>query len=69
MQSIKELREYTGLSQKKFANKFHLNVRTVQAWEQNARNMPEYILYLIEKLLKAEERIKELERLLKIKYE
>lgn len=52
--TIKEIREQTGLSQSKFAKKFHLTTRTVQSWEQGQRNTPEYVLYMIQKILELE---------------
>ena len=52
--TIKELRTQTGLSQAKFAKKFHLNVRTLQTWEQNTRPTPEYVIYLISSVLQYE---------------
>lgn len=55
--TIKELRTQTGLSQAKFAKKFHLNVRTLQTWEQNTRPTPEYVIYLISSVLQYEQKI------------
>ena len=53
---IAELRKRTGLSQSKFAKKFHLNVRTLQTWEQGIRNCPEWTLWMIERILELEEK-------------
>lgn len=52
--TIKEIREQTSLSQSQFAKKFHLTTRTVQSWEQGQRNTPEYVLYMIQKILELE---------------
>lgn len=52
--SIKEIREQTGLSQSQFAKKFHLTTRVVQSWEQDQRNTPEPILYMIQRILELE---------------
>ena len=52
--TIKELRKQTGLSQSQFARKFHLNVRTLQTWEQNTRPTPEHVIYLISSILEYE---------------
>lgn len=49
--NIKELRQLTGLSQIKFANKYHLNQWTLKEWEQNRVKTPEPILYLLERLI------------------
>lgn len=52
--SIFELRSRTGLSQSKFAARFHLNVRSVRAWEQNTRPCPEHVSWMIERILDLE---------------
>ena len=53
--NIKKLREKTGLSQKKFADKYYLNVRTLQNWEQGNRVPPDYVPRLIERIIQLEE--------------
>ena len=53
--TILELRQKTGLSQSKFAKRFHLNVRTVQTWEQGTRKTPDYVIWLITKVIELEE--------------
>lgn len=53
--TILELRQKTGLSQSKFANRFHLNVRTVQQWEQGTRKTPDYVIWLIARVIELEE--------------
>jgi putative transcriptional regulator len=40
--ALRELRERLGLSQAAFAERFHINLRTLQDWEQ-ARRVPEDI--------------------------
>ena len=52
--TILELRKRTGLSQKKFAEKYHLGLRALQSWEQGWRNTPESILYMVQKLIESE---------------
>ena len=47
MQSIKEIRQSTGLSQQKFGEALNIPRRTVQDWEQGLRNCPEYVAELI----------------------
>lgn len=56
--SILELRKQTGLSQSQFAKRFHLSIRAVQSWEQGKRNTPDHVLYMIQKILEHEERMK-----------
>lgn len=53
--TIFELRTRLNLSQSQFANRFHLNVRTVQTWEQGTRKTPSYVLWMIERIIELEE--------------
>lgn len=53
--TILELRQKTGLSQSQFAKRFHLNVRTVQTWEQVTRKTPDYVIWLIARVIELEE--------------
>ena len=52
--SILELRQQTGLSQSQFAKKFHIQLKTLQSWEQGWRNTPECILYMVQRILELE---------------
>ena len=52
--TILELRKQTGLSQSQFAKKFHIQLKTLQSWEQGWRNTPECILYMVQKILELE---------------
>jgi len=61
--TVKELRALTGLSQKKFAEQYHINFRTLQHWEaspdtQTYRECPEYYLFLLERVVKEDYNIK-----------
>lgn len=47
MQTIKEIRLSTGLSQSKFCEALNIPIRTVQDWEQGKRQCPEYVAELI----------------------
>ena len=47
MQTIKEIRQSTGLSQGKFCEILNIPRRTVQDWEQGKRQCPEYVAELI----------------------
>jgi len=44
---IKEFRKETGLSQTKFAEKYGFNLRTLQDWEQERCNPPEYVIQML----------------------
>lgn len=49
--TIKELRTITGLSQSKFALKYHINLTNLHNWEQGVYKTPETTLYLLERLI------------------
>lgn len=51
---IKELRKITGLSQMEFARKFHIPVGTLAHWEQEIRTPPEYVIYMMTKIIYSE---------------
>lgn len=48
---IKELRRETGLSQKKFADKFEIPVASLQNWETGRTAPPPYIIFMIKQIL------------------
>ncbi len=48
---IKELRQITGLSQSKFAEKFSIGVSNIQHWEQGVSVPPEYVVGMMKDLL------------------
>ena len=49
--SILELRQMTGLSQRKFADKYQINFRNIQNWEQGVSKPPAYVLYMLYRLI------------------
>lgn len=48
---IQAIRKSTGYSQSEFAQYFHLNLSTLQMWEQGENGTPASILYLIKEIL------------------
>lgn len=48
---IKELRKITGLSQAAFAQKFHIPTGTLSHWEQGIRTPPDYVIYLLSRII------------------
>ncbi len=50
--TVKELRAATGLTQQKFAEKYHIPKRTLENWEGGSRKASETILYLLERAVK-----------------
>lgn len=54
---LKILRVRMDLSQTEFADKFHLSVRSLQAWEQGRSQPPECVLYLIRRVVELEAQV------------
>lgn len=52
--TIKEMRDRMHLSQSKFASYMGIPVRTIQSWEQGVRIPPEYVIYMMERILRLE---------------
>ena len=48
-EAIKKIRSISGLSQKAFALKYGIPARTIENWESGEREMPDYVLDLLEK--------------------
>lgn len=55
---IKSLRQRTGLSQQAFGDYFHIPKRTIQNWEYEVNECPEYLADLMEYKLKKEGMLK-----------
>lgn len=54
-----ELRKSTGMNRREFCDYFEIPYRTVTDWELGNRNMPDYLLRLMEYKVKVEELIKD----------
>lgn len=54
MNKFRALRKTTGLSMQKFGDMYGIPMRTVQGWELDKTNPPEYIYTLLEKAVKAD---------------
>lgn len=52
--TVKELRDYLGLSQVNFGKKYNIPMRTIQSWEAGVRECPEYVIVLLNKVIKYE---------------
>ena len=50
--NIKELRKLTGLSQEKFSSLYGIPKRTIENWETGKRNPPDYVINLLERVVK-----------------
>lgn len=49
---IKKLRELAGLSQQAFSDKYEIPKRTIEDWEAEKRTPPEYVIKLLERVVK-----------------
>lgn len=48
---IKKLRAIIKLSQREFAKKYHIPLKTLQNWEQERFSIPGYVLYMLKRLV------------------
>lgn len=51
---VKEVRALTGLSQRKFGEKYNIPTRSIEQWETEQRNPPGYVVELLEKVVKTD---------------
>lgn len=56
-QSVKQIRAMSGLSQVKFAEKYHIPRRTLENWEAgdnnpNKHSCPAYVLEMLERIVR-----------------
>jgi len=47
--TIKEMRNYLGLTQEAFARRYNIPKRTIQNWESGKRKAPPYVMEMLEK--------------------
>ena len=57
MQTVKEIRQSTGLSQAKFCEALEIPRRTLEDWETGKSNPPSYVVKLIAYRVTHDERI------------
>lgn len=50
--TVKDIRLMTGLSAQKFGDQYGIPLRTIQNWETGQRNAPEYVINLLERVVK-----------------
>ncbi|MBQ8800117.1 MAG: helix-turn-helix domain-containing protein [Lachnospiraceae bacterium] len=53
-QKVIELRKRTGMNRKEFCEYFMIPYRTVTEWERGTRNAPEYVLRMMEYMIRME---------------
>ena len=49
--AIRELRDKTGLTQKKFAETYGIPLSTLQKWEQAVMTPPDYVINLLARII------------------
>ena len=54
MKTIKELCTEYGMGQTELARRFGIPVRTIQNWHAGVRNPPDYVVNMMEELLRIE---------------
>lgn len=52
--TVKELRDYLGLSQVRFSKRYEIPRRTIEDWEADRREAPPYVLKLLNRVVKEE---------------
>lgn len=50
--TAREIRQLTGLSQDAFSKKYDIPKRTIENWESGNRKAPEYVMQLLERVVK-----------------
>lgn len=58
-EQLLKLRNSTGMNRKAFCEYFEIPYRTMQDWELGHRNMPEYLLRLMEYKVRMEKLVRE----------
>lgn len=49
MKNISEIRKKNKMTQKEFAEKYNIPIRTIQKWERNGSTPPDYVIELLDK--------------------
>ena len=50
--TIKEMRLLLQVSRTEFSRQYHITLRTLEDWESGKRNPPNYVLELLERVVK-----------------
>ena len=50
--TIKEIRDLLGISRAEFSRRYHIPARTLESWESGERIPPDYVLELLERVVK-----------------
>lgn len=52
--TVREMRNYLGLSRAAFSRLYKIPIRTLENWEAGTRKCPDYVMYLLERCVKAD---------------
>ena len=61
MERMRSLRRLTGLNRRSFCERYRIPYQTVTEWELGRREMPDYVLELLEYRVKTEQILKDLD--------
>lgn len=50
--TVKDLRSIAGMSRTKFGELYGIPARSIQNWEEGSRNPPEYVLRLLDRVVR-----------------
>ena len=59
MRDSERIREMLGVSRAEFSRRYHIPLRTVEAWDSGTRTPPAYVVELLERVVR-EDKLKEL---------
>ena len=56
-ETVKKIREMTGMNRKEFCEYFQIPYRTMTDWERDTRHAPDYVIRLLEYYIRMNEHI------------
>jgi len=59
--TVKEIREYSGLSRSEFSRTYEIPLRTLEDWESEKRNAPNYVIEMLRRIVVENEELKSLD--------
>lgn len=59
MRDSERIRKMLGVSRSEFSRRYRIPIRTLEEWDAGRRNPPEYVILLLERVVKDDMRIKQ----------
>lgn len=56
-ETVKKIREMTGMNRKEFCEYFQIPYRTMTDWERDTRHAPDYVIRLLEYYIRMNEHL------------